>query len=362
LKKSTSFLATAIGSLPHKNPVDAVNLIFETLPDIPVLPQLAKKNQNEDMSSQLNEMIPGVVFDETDKRWYMDQETETFCEELEEFMLDYESIVSDGDMETLEKYAISEERCSSMPLFLDKIKQNKPPFVKGQVIGPFTFATSLVDRDKKCAFYDETLREILVKALTLKALWLLKKFKEASPESQPIIFMDEPTISQYGTSAFITVKKEDVISCFAEIASVLKQHGAIVGVHCCGNSDWSIITESGADILNFDGFYFAESLGLYSSELKKFLENGGKIAWGIIPTLDVDALMAATCESSIKKYEEAISYLVNKGIDKKLIFESTLITPTCGAGSLSVEQAEKAMRLTGELAKALYDNNYSCYR
>lgn len=358
MKKETSFIATAIGSLPHTDQKQAVELVFETLPEMPAIPQLAKVNQNEDMNSNLNERIPGVIFDETDKRWYIDQESETFCEELEEFMLDYESIVNEGEMETLEKYAISEERCSSLPLFLEKLSQAKPPFVKGQIIGPFTFATSLVDRDKKCAFYDETLKEILVKALTLKALWLVKKYREASPDSQPVIFMDEPTISQYGTSAFITVKKEYLVGCFKEIADVLRQHGVITGIHCCGKSDWSIVAESGVDILNFDGCCFAESLGLYSTDIGKFLKNGGKIAWGVVPTMDIEALEAANLESSIEKYEEAITYLTNKGIDKNLIFESTMVTPACGAGILSIEQSEKAMQLAGRLATALKDKYY----
>ena len=347
------FLPTAIGSLPHDNPEKAVELVFKYFPDIPVIGQLTNVSQKEDMLSQYNENIPGIIFDETDNRWYMDQESETFFEELEEFFLDYESIVNEKNFEALEKYAISENHCSTLPIFLRKLKETKPAFSKGQIIGPFTFGTSLVDRDKKCIFYDETLKEIALKGLTLKALWLIKKFKEASPESKPIIFMDEPTISQYGTSAFITVKKEDVISSISEIASVLHENGALVGIHCCGKSDWSLITESGVDILNFDGFYFGESLSLFSKEIENFLKKGGKIAWGIVPTLDVDSLETSNIEILAKKFEEAKTYLINKGIDEKLINENAFITPSCGAGSLTVEQAEKAMRLTSELAEFL---------
>jgi len=353
MKDNTSFLAATIGSLPHKDSKEAVNLVFEILKDIPVLPQLANVNRKEDMTSNLNERIPGIIFDEEDNRWYMDQESETFFEELEEFYLDYESIVNEGNQELLEKYAISEKHCSAMPLFLEKLQETKPNFVKGQIIGPFTFGTSITDRDKKCIFYDETLREIMVKALTLKALWMVKKFREASPESQPIIFMDEPSVSQYGTSAFITVKKEDVVGVFKEITSILQNAGALIGIHCCGKSDWSLITESQVNILNFDGFYFAESLGLYPAEIGNFLKNGGKIAWGIVPTMDADALEASTVDSLVAKYEEAISYLLNKGFDKNLIYDSTIITPACGAGSLTVKQAERVMRLTTELADSL---------
>ena len=347
------FIPTAIGSLPHDNPEKAVELIFKYFPDIPVIGQLANVSPKEDMLSQYNENIPGIVFDEADNRWYMDQESETFFEQLEEFFLDYESIVNEKEFDALEKYAISEEHCSTLPIFLKKLKETKPKFVKGQITGPFTFGTSIVDRDKKCIFYDETLKEIAFKGLTLKALWLMKKFKEASPDSQPIIFMDEPTISQYGNSAFITVKKEDVINSISEIASVLQDNGALVGIHCCGKSDWSLITESGVDILNFDGFYFGESLSLFSKEMNDFLKRGGKIAWGIVPTMDVDSLEIVNIEMLAKKFEEAKSFLVNKGIDEKLINENAIITPSCGAGSLTEAQAEKAMKLTSDLAEFL---------
>jgi len=347
------FVATAVGSLSHDNPEKAVELVFECFPDAPVIGQLANVSPKEDMLSQYNEKIPGIVFDKDDNRWYMEQESETFFEELEEFFLDYESIVNEENYELLEKYAISDDHCSTLPYFLKKLAETKPAFVKGQITGPFTFGTSLVDREKKCVFYDETLKEIYLKGLTLKALWLVKKFKEVSPESTPIIFMDEPSISQYGSSAFITIKKEDIINCLKEISSVLQKQNVLVGVHCCGKSDWSLITESGVDILNFDGFYFGESLGLFAKELDAFFKRGGKIAWGLVPTLDVDALEISTVEMLAEKYEQTKNILVSKGISEKVIAENSFITPSCGGGSLSVEQAEKAMRLTAKLAEFL---------
>lgn len=353
--KKIKFIPTAVGSLPYKTNREALGLVFQCFPDAPVIPQLANISQNEDMLFQFNENIPGVIFDKDDNRWYMEQESEGFFEQLEEFFLDYECIVNEKQFELLDKYGISEKNCSSMSLFLEKISQTSPPFIKGQIIGAFTFGTSLVDREKKCVFYDETLREIYIKGLTLKALWLVKQYQKACPSATPIIFMDEPTISQWGTSAFITVKKEDVISSISEIASVLQKNGALVGVHCCGKSDWSLITESGVDILNFDAFYFSESLVLFSTEIGNFLKKGGKIAWGLIPTMDTDALEAAKPEYLIDKFEKAKTLLVNKGIDEELIINNSLVTPSCGAGILTVEQAQKAMELTSLVAKSLQE-------
>lgn len=353
MKDKITLQATAVGSLPCDSPEKALSLIFSCFEDFPVWPQLAKVNPNEDMIAQYTEAIPGTVFDKADNRWYIDPEAEDFYEKLEEFYLDYEEIVTNKDFDLLEKYAISKEFSSVLPLFLEKLKTYSPSAIKGQITGPFTYGTSLVDRENRCAFYDETLKEIIIKGLTLKALWQIKKFKEASPNSIPVIFMDEPTISQYGTSTFITIKKDELVSALSEIISVLQDNGAIVGIHCCGKSDWSIVTESGANILNFDAFSFAESLGIYAKEIGNFLQKGGKIAWGLVPTLDDEALAASTTETMLEKYETAINYLIAKGVDKDLIIDSSFITPTCGMGSLSVELAEKAAKLTSETGKKL---------
>ncbi|MEI7474357.1 MAG: hypothetical protein WCK67_06215 [bacterium] len=349
----SNLLGTAIGSLPHNNSEKALELIFEKFPQFPIWPQLSNVNPKEDMIAQFTQNLPGVYFNETDCRWFIDQNVENFFEHLEEFYMDYEAIVSEKEFDLLEKYAITGEFTSVIPTYLKMAAEKKPAFMKGQITGPFTYATSLVDNQNRCAFYDDTLKEVLVKGLTLKALWQIKKFKEASPTSKPVIFMDEPTISQYGTSAFLTVKKQDIIDCFAEIAQIIKDNGGIPAVHCCGKTDWSIITESGIEIINFDAFYYAESLSLYYNEIEQFIKKGGIIAWGLIPTLDEDALKSATVESLMVKFEEAVAYLVNKGMDKTVLIEQSAVTPTCGAGSLSMELAEKAMTLTSELSTAL---------
>jgi hypothetical protein len=353
LKEKLCLRATAIGSLPHDNPNDALELIFDKLPNFPIWPQLSKVNPNEDMIIQYTQNIPGAVFDETDNRWYLDPEKEDFYEKLEEFFLDYENIVNEGDLEALDKYAISGVFSSSLPIYLEKIAKTKPVALKGHITGPFTWGTSLIDRSKKCAFYDETLREIIVKGLTLKALWQVVQFKKQSPDSIPVIFLDEPSMSQFGTSAFITVSKEDIVNAISEITSVLRKNGAIVGIHCCGKTDWSLVIDCDVDLINFDAIFFAESFSLYASEVSKFLKKGGYIAWGVVPTLDVDSLKSTTAEKLAEKFEYAKNLLVKKGVDEDLIIKSSLITPTCGAGGLSVELAALAMDYLSQIETIL---------
>jgi len=352
LKESLTLRATAVGSLPHDNIDNALGLIWEEFKEFPFWPQLSACNKNDDMILQFVGSIPGCSFSESKKKWVFDAHGDKFYEDLENFFIDYESIIA-GDLELLEKYSITEEFSAAKNDFLKKIEATKPPFIKAQVTGPFTWGTMLVDTEGKCAFYDDTLREIIVRALAMKALWQIKKFKELSPESTPVIFLDEPSMSQYGTSAFITVKREDIIVALKQIAEVLQANGALVGVHCCGKTDWSMIIDSGVDIINFDGFYFGESLALYAKQVEKFLKKGGYIAWGIVPTLDKDALEAASLESLLEVFETAKDYLLKKKIDEKLLLKQSFITPSCGAGSVSIPLAEKAMKLSAGIGKAL---------
>ena len=345
--------STAVGSLPHKNAQEAIGLIFDQFKDIPFLPQLANVNKKEDMTVQYIQGIPGIVYDELNCKYFYDTQSDVFLEELEAFFLDYESIINDRDFTNLEKYAITEPYSSTVDLYLKNISQAQYKYAKCQIIGPFTWGTTLCDVENVCAFYDDTYREVLIKGLTLKAVWQIEKLKSISSQITPILFMDEPVMSQLGTSAFMTVKREDVVAAVSEIASVVKDFGAICAVHCCGKADWSVIIDSGVDVINFDAFSYTKSLATHIDEVSDFIKKGGYIAWGIVPTLDKEALQNTNVDELEQKFECAILDLMKKSkntLTKECIIKQSFFTPSCGAGGLSIQLAEKAMFLVNELS------------
>lgn len=339
----------AIGSMPHTSVKDAFTLIEKYFSGVPFWPQMVKVSKNEDMILQFLEGMPSFFID----RSYLDIEYDGFYDDLEQLYLDYETVVAGEGDELLEKYSISESFASSIPSFLNFVQSKKPAFAKGQMVGPFTLSTTLVDKDGKCAYYDETLREIIIKVLSLKALWQIKKIKEVSPETTPIIFIDEPSISQLGTSAYVTISDEDVVGMLKELSDVIKGAGALSAIHCCGKCDWSLPVKCGVNLINLDAYSFSQNLSVYADEVEKFLLAGGKIVWGVVPTLDKDALVKADLAVMIDKFVEAVKYLTNKGINEKLILDGSLVSTSCGAGSLSVELAGKAFKLTKELSDEL---------
>lgn len=340
----------AIGSLPYDSPEKSIKLIQAF--NIPFWPQLAKVSKNEDMTIQFLEGMPSFLYSE-DSDFYFDTESEKFFEDLEQLFMDYEEIISDNNEELLNKYAISDKYSSAFKYFLQIINEKKSSFAKGQIVGPFTLATTLKDKNGRCAIYDDTLREIIVKTLSLKALWQVKQIKKAG--ARPIIFIDEPSVTQLGTSAFITVSQDDVISMLKEISDIIKQNGGLSAIHCCGKCDWNVPIKTGVDIINLDAYSYSENLGVFSKSVESFLKSGGKIAWGVVPTLDRDALEKADLKQMISKFDKAVNYLTKKGIDEKLIIDNSLITPSCGAGSLSETLAEKAIHLTKDLSDSLQE-------
>ena len=364
-KLSLSF--TGIGSLPFKGenaPKVAMNYVFECCPDFPYWAQLPHFKKEEDMALQFSENLTGLKFDEKECKLYLDDTTDDFFIGLETLFVDYESVVNSDNLadceEILDKYKISLPYSNTIDIFLNKLKeisntnQSKVPnFTKGAVTGPFTFSTSFCDTNGKSAYYNETLREVIVKTLSLKALWQIKEFKKASPKSTPVIFMDEPSISQVGSCAFVTVKKEDVINMLKTISDDIKKFGALSGVHCCGKTDWDIAIESGVDIINFDAYFYAQSVGTYAKRLKDFMQKGGFLSFGIVPTLDKEALSKLDINRLKEKFSEAMNCLTSKNINKNLILNHCFITPSCGCGSLDDKMAKHALSLCSKLSEAL---------
>ncbi len=332
-----NFMATGIGSLPLQNPLQACRLILEYLPEMPHWPQLPKINPLEGMIEQFLEGAPGVVKDEG--RLYL-RPLEPY-EEWERFYLAFEG-------EDLEAFAISSDRAVGLYPFLEEVVGKNPPFVKGQITGPITLGFSLKDPSGAAAFFHPDLRDMLIKLCAMKARWQEVNFKRVLPNSKTIIFVDEPILASYG-SVFMNVGKDEVISTLrATIAALC----GLKGIHICGNTDWPMIMEVGLDIVDFDAYNYLSSFLLYPQQIKDFLNGGGAIAWGIVPT-EEEALRMTDPSSLAIKLREGIEELVASGVDYELLANKSLITPSCGTASLSEEAARRVYALTADLTKAM---------
>ncbi|MGD2295472.1 MAG: hypothetical protein PVF22_06515 [Candidatus Aminicenantes bacterium] len=338
------YLATGIGSFPHLDTERVCDLILSSLPEIPLWPQLSKADYREQMEIQYSEGFPCVKLDEAKQRMFFDTSGDP-TGELEKF---YENVVT----ENFDYFLISKEFGRGIYAMAEKLSTLKPPsilYFKNHVTGPFTFGLTIVDEDKRAIYYNEVFRDVIVKGITMKARWLLNKFNAFGYKQ--ICFIDEPILSAFGSSTYVSIQKTEVAELLNEVVEAVRQEGALVGTHCCGNTEWPILIDAGVDIISFDAYEFGDTIAYYPKQVKDFLEKGGVLAWGIVPTSD--KIVEESPESLRKKLEIHIDNLAGKGIDKELIQKQCLITPSCGTGSLTVEYSEKIFQELTRLSKLL---------
>jgi hypothetical protein len=205
----------------------------------------------------------------------------------------------------------------------------------------------VTDEEGKAILYDDVLGDAVAKFLRLKAAWQEKQLAKISPNT--IIFVDEPYMASFGSVA-VPLAKERVVLLLEEVFSGLK---GIRGVHCCGNTDWSVILETSLDILSFDAYNYAQSLSLYPAEVKRFLDRGGVIAWGIIPN-DGPSLGKESAAALKDRLEEAMVPFTRNGVDFKQLVAQSLITPSCTLASLeSPDASARALELLAELSQLM---------
>lgn len=293
------------------------------------------------MYVQYAEGLPGVVCDEAKKTIHID--TSRVASEIEGVYSRY----LDGDVES---FKISEARASGLYAFEDAVKGSKDiKYVKGHITGPLSYGLFLTDQNKKSVIYDKDLFEVLTKTLVMKARWQIRRLKKIHPSV--IIFIDEPYLVSIGSS-FVNINADDISGKIDELAGEIKKEGALAGLHCCGNTDWSMLLKRDIDILNFDAYNFTKEFLLYHADIKSFTSRGGTIAWGIVPTSD--EIDSQTRKSLAERCETALKILSDKGVDRKLI--SSLVTPSCGVGAMDEARAVKAIEMTAELSAKLIKN------
>lgn len=343
-------LPTLIGSIPMNNHPDALRLVLDHTPEIPLWVQLPVFSE-EGMMTQFLPGLPGLT-SKGDKT-YIDTAGESFDEEVLRFYEEYVS-VTEGISEIEESaFALTEDTASGFFEFLKQIRalDNRPVAVKGQITGPLTLATGIKDQNGKSLFYDPQLRDIIVKQVAMKARWQARVL--AGLGAPVIIFFDEPAFAGFGSSEFISISKSEIQDCITEVSEGVHSEGAMAGVHVCANCEWSLVLESGVDIVNFDAYSFFDKFILYPKEIKRFVEDGGILAWGIVPTLDTGDIEKENVDSLTSLFKRNFKAIEALGIEKKQILKQSLITPSCGTGTLSLDYATRVLKLTSDLSEKI---------
>ncbi len=313
-------LATAVGSLPHVDPVAAAELSLRRHPSLPAIPSLPNRSPWESMLGQAVAGLEGATL--VDRRI---------------------ALVGAGPhADAAPDTDLAHDAFCSLRTFLEVARGRTDP-VKWQVTGPVTLGLGLLHAGLPVnQAFDQAQTAVTARIEALGAA-----ISAAFPGAGQLVMIDEPGLTGLAHPGF-PIDPRRAIGLLSGALGAAASF-ATAGVHCCGTTDWAIVDEAGAAVLSMPADHGAVRS---SAALADFLARGGRIAWGAIPT---DGPRA----DSVDRYWRALAAvwceLVRAGCDPVRLRTQAIVTPECGLAPHTVEQADQVLGLTQDLADRVLD-------
>lgn len=333
-----NLLTTAMAVMPHKD-VDRALKVALSL-DIPFWPQLPHYSYYEDMYVQASEHFPGIV---------LDLEKRTLRFSMEKFMAELEEAMARFDdpayFDVSETYSVVYHRFLALDLAAR-------PAIRGQIEGPVSFGFNVADQDGRPILFDDTVRPFMLEFMARRVNAQLTRLKEKNPNA--FMFVDEPglqflfsAMAGYGDQA----ARKDMEGFFALIERPR-------GVHLCGSPDWDFLLSQDLDVLSMDIYTNAEVFASYSGAIRRFLDRGGVLVWGIVPT-NFEPFQKEDLDSLETRLGAVWDTLERGGIERGLLLSRSLLSPaTCCLvnpdGEKTVEEAFGRIKTFSERLRDKY--------
>ncbi|MFC1997526.1 hypothetical protein ACFLXI_07985 [Chloroflexota bacterium] len=342
-----NYLTTLIGSVPYTKTAETCEKIGAAV-NIPIWPQMVKLSFHENMYTQYSAILPSIVID-TDLEKINFDTTKDISPALETFYTRYLE-------EDLNFFGLPRNHADGFYTMLEQLIVSPPEWVKGQVTGPISTGLTITDQDLRASLYHDLLADVLVKNAAMNARWQIRQIKGVCPNV--IIFVDEPYMASFG-SAFISLSGEQVVNMLDELFFAIHAEGGLAGLHCCANTDWSVLLATQVDILNLDAYGYLENLALYPVELRHFLDRGGIVAWGIVP--NNHEIESVSPQGLAKRLRKGIKLICEKAASRGVritaeeFVNCSLITPACGLGPTTPGIADKVLSTLAETGRILQE-------
>lgn len=331
------FTPTMMAAVPYRDVKRAADTILACFPEAPSLAVTTRSVR------WIVEGIPCLVMDRERRTVYFD-----LCTEREGEIFEFYDRYEGGDMDY---FATTPQTAPFFYRMIEEIAERRTDALKWvgfHTAGPLLLGDTFKQKDGTPSIHNETLRDVLIKGMNMKARWLANWIRSVLPDIEVIADLPETTLVTF-TSSGGTGSKESIIEAinlgFDGIA-------AISWVHCCANIDWSLLIESNVQVINFDAYQHADNIALYAKGLKRFLECGGMLGWGIVPVVKED-LAGESTESLIQRLEHGIHLLVEQGIDEDLLARASWVLPSCETVLLTPDESDRVFQLTREISQAM---------
>ena len=317
-------LSTGIGSLPHTDARAAAEVSLAMTPRLPAAPQLPNRNDRELMLPQWAGALPEIVVEAGGR-------------------LRFDSSVEPAPPEP----RFDANAHGGLLAFVDLLAQQAAPpvRVKLQLTGPLTLGLALCEAGMRPSIAFRRSSELLQAWIpTLESLIATRL-----PGTRMVLVLDEPGLVVWRESEGPLDREAAVDLLSGALASVR----GIAGVHVCGNGDRRLVLEAGPHLVSME---VAEDLVDDGGLIARYLDGGGWIAWGAIPT---DGPIGDSGDLPWRRLAAVWCELTRRGCDPLLLRSRALITPACGLAGHGLSQAARALRLATSLADRVHGQAFA---
>jgi len=337
------------GSLPYNDIQPCKQMMLRLFEKNPFLPELPLMDENDTLLNRTFQNMPCVTIKDGNKILLPENNNDRFTLA----MLKMDKIYNNPTPEELQPFSTT---TPYFDLYIEILKKLKPEYTIINMMGPFTFANSVFNRSASVLLMDRIYNKFIYQIITLKALWYVSKVKEASNSTKPIIVFDEALLYKFGTLKRNneTITKDTASTLMTKVFQKVKKMGGVVCVQSFAKCNWQIVFDTGAvDIISFDAYNNPNNLNIIASSVFKFLMNGGIINWGIIPTMNENAIRSLNIDTLYNRLINTIEDLASQGVPLDLIYGNSTISIQSNLSNQPIIFAEKALMIADKLSKKL---------
>jgi hypothetical protein len=322
--------ATAIGSLPGTDPVEAGRLVFGELPDLPHLPELPDRGVGAQLIGRTAALLVDLAVEVVPSGWRLASRPGRDLRRAQDFLA--------RDLDALE--AVGDGYAGAL---------------KVQVAGPWTLSAGIEVPSGHRVVADPGAARDLAESLSEGVRAHLADVGARVPGSRLVLQVDEPALPSVlaGTvptpSGWGTVRAVTAQAVQQSLRAVLETAPAGARVlHCCAaGAPIDVLRACGADALALDLTLLGNA---QYDALGEAVDAGTSLWLGVLATLDADITRDSAREPILQLWN-ALGFPVEQ------LAACVVPTPACGLAGASPEYARRVLRLLRETGRALLEDS-----
>lgn len=323
-------VATGVGSLPGTDPVEAIRLVLDELPDFAHLPELPARGPGADILGRTAALLPDLPVDLQPSGWRMVQRPGRDLRRAIDYLA--------RDLDTAEEVAGDYDG----------------PF-KVALAGPWTLAAGIeLHRGDKMLADHGAVRD-LTQSLAEGLARHVTDLRRRLPAARLVVQLDEPSLPAVLAGRVPTASGYDSLRAVPGPAAegILRAvlgaaDPALTVIHCCGHdAPIALLHRSGAQGLSLDASLLTK---LHDEAIGVAVEAGVVLLLGVVDPTDAALPEPPGTVAGVRALWRRL------GFAPELLAASVTVTPRCGLAGASPAYAQQAMTRCREAAQLLVED------